>query len=207
MAASAFVLDGCLPTAMRRGLRPGMVAALAAVAFTLSACHQATRATEGEPPPETAAPAAAEPVPTGVEVVTAAELAERLRGSRGKVAVVNLWATWCPPCVAEMPELARFARQYADDERVAFFSVSVDHPDTLESAVRPFVQERELPFPVLVAGGTDPSDVAAAIGESVDWQGAVPATFVLDPQGAIQAQWLQELTAEQLGAAVAPLLD
>lgn len=203
MAACALGLDGCLPTAMRRGLRPGMVAALAAVAFTLSACDQATRATAGEPAPKTAAP---EPVPTGVEVVTAAELAERLRGARGKVAVVNLWATWCPPCVAEMPELARFAQQYADDERVAFFSVSVDHPDTLESAVRPFVRERELPFPVLVAGGTDPSDVAAAIGESVDWQGAVPATFVLDPQGAIQAQWLQELTAEQLGAAVAPLL-
>ena len=117
--------------------------------------------------------------------------------------VLNFWATWCPPCVREMPELARFYSETSG--RVELVSVSVDHPDTVEKRVVPFLKERQIPFRVYVLREQSPSAVSA--GLKLDWQaGAVPATFLLDKTGKVTQHWDEEVTAQELADALKGML-
>ncbi len=157
------------------------------------------------------APSTAEPSPeTGVEtktpevtLATAEEIAQRLEAEKGKVVVVNFWATWCPPCVKEMPELVAFYEAHAGEE-LTFLSYTVDHPSTIGEAVMPFIEDQGLPFPVYVVNEPNPDPLMALLGG--EFNGAVPATFVYNPEGEQVKAWFEETTAEALWAAAEPLL-
>jgi peroxiredoxin len=95
-----------------------------------------------------------------------------LAAARGKVVVLNFWATWCPPCVAEMPSLERLHRALAG-EGLSVVTVSTDED---ESELQRFVRERGLTVPVL----RDPGGrVAASLYHTTGY----PETFVLDREG------------------------
>ena len=176
---------------MSRPLRVGSCAIV-----LLCACRPASQATVSTPP---ASPdyAGSRPI---IEIVDTPRLLGLLSGARQQGPVVmNFWATWCPPCVNEMPVLADFARAYAS-KGVTVMGVSVDHPDTVDERVRPFVTHRGLPFPVYVLTERSPEAVAKALG--VDWGGAVPATFVFDTAGRLIRSWFEEITWNDLTAAV-----
>jgi len=150
------------------------------------------------------APSGAERQAAGaITVVETAQFADMLSAARGAVVVVNFWATWCPPCVKEMPELSRFYTEYSA-KGVAFLSVSVDHPDLIGESVRPFVKKHALPFTVLVLNESEPAQVGTAL--AADWDGAVPATFVFDKDGALRKAWYEEIALGELAGAVDPLL-
>jgi thiol-disulfide isomerase/thioredoxin len=91
---------------------------------------------------------------------------------RGRVVFLNIWATWCPPCVAELPSIAHLAANPALRD-VAFVCVSVD--DNLQP-VRRFVRERAPMLPVVWSAGAPPE---------VFQTGGIPATFVIAPDGRI----------------------
>jgi thiol-disulfide isomerase/thioredoxin len=90
---------------------------------------------------------------------------------RGKVLVLNFWATWCTPCVAEMPGLERLWEATAD-LGVAFACVTSEELDE----VRRFVEERNLKLPVLLAEGETPELFRVR---------SIPATFVIDRTGLV----------------------
>ena len=91
---------------------------------------------------------------------------------RGKVVVLNFWATWCPPCVAEMPSLERLHRALGP-EGLAVVTVSTDED---EAALRSFVSQYALTLPVLRdPGGRGPASRYRTTG--------YPETFVLDRTG------------------------
>jgi len=92
---------------------------------------------------------------------------------KGKVVVVNFWATWCGPCVAELPQLQKSSDAYKDNSSVVFIAVSVDEN---RAAVRPFIERNRLKM--LVA-----YDDGAAGRYQLD---GVPATFIIDRDGVIQ---------------------
>lgn len=139
-----------------------------------------------------------------ITVANARELIEAIeRTNAADVVVLNFWATWCPPCVAEMPAFVRFQTEFAA-RPVKVISVSADHPDTLADRVRPFVQKHKLPFPVRVLSERDPTSIASAL--ELDWNGALPATFVLDKGGRVAKAWLEEVRYDDLAAAVSVLL-
>jgi thiol-disulfide isomerase/thioredoxin len=94
---------------------------------------------------------------------------------RGKTVLLNIWATWCPPCVAELPSIAALARRPGLD-RVAFVCVAID--DDRET-VRQFVQGKDWPMTVLHAKATPPAFTTP--------EGAIPTTFVVAPDGRIAA--------------------
>lgn len=122
-----------------------------------------------------------------------------LEDAKGKITVINFWATWCPPCLKEMPELIAFHKEYAPKD-IVFLSVSVDHPETIEQRVRPYLEKNKLPFGVHVINESDPAKIGKALG--TDYDGAVPATFLLDPNGRVRKSWSEEITAAELGKAV-----
>ncbi len=114
----------------------------------------------------------------------AAALADYLRPAAGERAVVaNFWATWCGPCVAEMPHLVELARRHAPDG-VRVVAVSIDLPLPFEAQtaaeVHAFADARgfDLPVVALTDGWDD-------VLERYELSGPVPATIVLDRSGAV----------------------
>ncbi|HEX8200711.1 MAG TPA: TlpA disulfide reductase family protein [Isosphaeraceae bacterium] len=101
---------------------------------------------------------------------------------RGRPVFLNVWATWCPPCVAELPSIARLAANPALRD-VAFLCVSVD--EDVET-VRRFVRDRGMTLPVAWDAGTMPAVFRTE---------GIPATFIIAPDGRIvraevgSAQW------------------
>lgn len=154
----------------------------------------------------------AQPVPSGggeaiglppVTLVDAAGVAALLQNARGTVAVVNLWATWCPPCITEMPVFAAFYRRYPRAQ-VSFFSLSADTPAAIVSRVRPFQQDKHLPFPVYVILERDPTALDQAL--QTELSGALPTTLVYNQAGRLIQSWTGEITQADLENVVRPLL-
>ncbi len=110
---------------------------------------------------------------------------------RGRPLLLNFWATWCPPCVEELPLLDRFYReQQAHGWQV--LALAIDQP----SAVRQFLQRQPLSFPIGLAGfgGTD---LGRQLGND---NGALPFTVVFDRAGRIAHRKLGQLKPQDLQA-------
>lgn len=120
-----------------------------------------------------------------------------------QVVVINFWATWCPPCLAEMPYFVQFYEEYDGDE-VRFISITADHIDTLDSAIRPYQAQENLPFPIYILEGMDPAPYAEVVDFALT--GALPVTLVYDSEGELTQSWEREIGFEDLEAAVEPLL-
>ena len=128
-----------------------------------------------------------------------------LASAKGKVLVVNVWATFCIPCIEEMPELAQFYRE-RDAKRVEFLGLNADPVYTIEDTVKPFVAEKGLPFPVHVLDGLPPDELAAILGVgTAGWGGELPATFVIDAGGTLRRHWFERAHLKDLSAAVAEI--
>jgi peroxiredoxin len=99
----------------------------------------------------------------------------RLTEQRGKVVMINFWATWCPPCLEEMPAMERLYRQHRD-AGFALIAVSVDADP---KKVAPFVAEHKLTFPI----GLDPRmEMANTYGVR-----ALPSSFIVARDGNLAA--------------------
>lgn len=94
----------------------------------------------------------------------------------GKVVFINFWATWCPPCIAEMPSIDKLYAQFKDNDRMVFVMADVDNQ--YEKSMQ-FMEDRNLDLPVHVPTGEIPGQ----------WLGgAIPTTIILDKQGQIAAK-------------------
>jgi thiol-disulfide isomerase/thioredoxin len=113
----------------------------------------------------------------------------RLQDYRGKVVVLNFWATWCLPCAKEMPTLVEAAREYGP-QGVVFVAVSLDDRTT-RPKIQDFVEKFQIDFPVWQGASTmDLQDLK--LGE------AVPATAFIDRDGRIVARVLGQIPKDQL---------
>ncbi len=157
----------------------------------------------GPAPKDQSGPAATPPETGPVVVGDAGRLAAHLAAAKGKVAVVNLWATWCPPCVAEMPELVQFYKAHVPDQ-AALLSVSLDDPASAAGVVRGFHKDKGLPFDVLVLSERNPDALRAILQTEIS--GALPTTLLYDRTGKLIKVWEGAITREDLEQAAAPLL-
>ncbi|WP_340103446.1 redoxin domain-containing protein [Rhodohalobacter sp. 8-1] len=92
---------------------------------------------------------------------------------RGKVVFLNIWASWCPPCIAEMPSIASLYSDMKNDEDVVFLLVSLD--ENFDDAKK-FMVSRDLDLPIYHFRGKDPAIFTSNV---------VPTTYVITPSGKI----------------------
>lgn len=99
----------------------------------------------------------------------------KLSGQKGKVVLLDFWATWCSPCIVFIPQLMKLRAQYLDNPNVVFQSVNVDETPGI---VKEFMLKKSYSFNVLYAAGTTVTkDYNVA---------AIPAVFLIDKEGRIQ---------------------
>jgi thiol-disulfide isomerase/thioredoxin len=110
-----------------------------------------------------------------VEVVKFADLQSKMLSVEAPLTVFNFWATWCGPCIKELPHFDELESQ---NENIKVYLVSLDFPNQLEK-VNNFVNKRSLKSEVLFLDEKDPDDYMPKV--SNEWTGAIPATlFVTD---------------------------
>jgi len=101
----------------------------------------------------------------------------QLSDLKGKKIIVNFWATWCPPCKAEMPHMQNYYEDFAKDENVEILAVNLTSGDKVES-VQNFVEDYGLTFPI-------PMDVEGKVGKTYQAI-TIPTSYMIDTQGRIQ---------------------
>ncbi|MGH9769997.1 MAG: redoxin domain-containing protein [Blastocatellia bacterium] len=100
--------------------------------------------------------------------------------AKGQVLVLNFWATWCGPCVAEFPDLVALDAKYRD-KGVKLVGITADDPGDVQPKVIPFIKKQKVKFDIILQDTEDPQEMMDKINK--DWPGVLPATFVYDKQG------------------------
>ena len=119
----------------------------------------------------------------------------KLATFKGKVIVLNFWATWCPPCELEIPDLVELQKSYGDD--VVILGVSID--DTAEM-LQPYAQEKQMNYPVLV--GRDHQDLQDAYGPMY----GIPVSVFIGRDGVIARRHSGIFSKEQFEREIKALL-
>jgi thiol-disulfide isomerase/thioredoxin len=110
-----------------------------------------------------------------LEVYNYNELEPFLNRNDDKIYVVNFWATWCAPCVKELPYYEKLKANYAN-KNVEVILVSLDFPRQYDSKLKPFISEKNLKSKVVALNDTDSNRWIPLVSE--DWTGAIPATLI-----------------------------
>jgi cytochrome c biogenesis protein CcmG, thiol:disulfide interchange protein DsbE len=117
-----------------------------------------------------------------VDVIRSDTELKTLSDYRGKVILLNIWATWCEPCKKEMPSMEALHRDLKD-RGLAVVAVSVDNVD-MESTIRQFAKDYDLTFDVLY----DRAELFRAVYRYT----GVPETYIIDREGVIRRKWIGE---------------
>jgi thiol-disulfide isomerase/thioredoxin len=176
---------------MSRNAQIALFGAVAAVALMAGFL---LRQGGGEPPK---AEAGASQLLMAAELPDVAGNKQRLDQWKGKVVVVNFWATWCAPCREEIPALVS-VQERLGGQGLQVVGIAIDQPDK----VRPYAQEMRINYPVLI-GELEVMDLSRAAGNAL---GGLPYTVVLNRSGQITRTELGGVTQAKLEEMVRPLL-
>ncbi len=122
---------------------------------------------------------------------------QTLAQHRGKVLVVNFWATWCPPCREEIPVFVEAQDQFGP-QGLQFVGIALDDP----AQVAGFARKFGVNYPILI-GGLKEAETLRELGNS---GGGLPYTLVYDRAGQLQAKILGGLDKARLESLIAPLI-
>ncbi|UYZ63973.1 TlpA disulfide reductase family protein [Hymenobacter weizhouensis] len=138
-----------------------------------------------------------------VAVLKFTDLQQRLARPSDTTYVVNFWATWCAPCVKELPYFEQVRAAYAG-QKVKVLLVNLDYASQLEKKVRPFVAKRGLKSEVVLLNEQDPNTWVEKLDAT--WSGALPFTLLLSTARGKRTAYEQEFTQAELTAAVQKFL-
>jgi len=116
---------------------------------------------------------------------------------RGKIMVVNFWATWCPPCLEEIPAFVRMQEKLGN-QGLQFVGIAIDNP----VKVREFAAKYRMNYPVLI-GEMDAIELARIAGNE---RGGLPFTVIVDRKGRLIGTELGGLNEQKLTAIIQPAM-
>src|SRR6266702_5612976 len=172
-----------------------MISALGVVSYHIGDLVPAATATTPEavnanasapaPAPVTAVPPALVDLPPAVSVVPLKDVkggSFKLADFFGKVAVINLWATWCGPCRREIPELVKLNKEF-HSRGVEMIGLSTENPEASAEKVRKFMQDFQIDYRI----GWAPAEVGAPLMQGHE---AIPQIFVISRDGRILQRFI-----------------
>ncbi|MGE6487654.1 redoxin domain-containing protein [Paenisporosarcina sp. NPDC076898] len=115
--------------------------------------------------------------PPDFELTTLEGKKVKLSDYQGKKVILNFWATWCPPCKAEMPHMQNYYEDFAEQENVEILAVNLTSGDSAEK-VDDFVRDYGLTFPI-------PMDIEGSVGQTFEAI-TIPTSYMIDTKGRIQ---------------------
>lgn len=143
-------------------------------------------------------PATAAVVPAApVQLLSAVQLRALLAAQRGKVVVLNLWATWCLPCLREIPVLLQLTGDLAP-RGVTLIGVAMDEPQALHSQVEPFHRKYFPAYRTWLRNESDMDNIASVVDPA--WNEILPTTYVIGRDGALRTKIQGARTAAQFRA-------
>lgn len=129
-----------------------------------------------------------------VKTITYAQMEERVMNT-DTVYIVNFWATWCGPCVSELPYFDKLQQTYKGSP-LKVLLVSMDFQSKLKSAVIPFVKNHKMKTDVYFAERKDDQEFINDVDK--DWSGALPATLVVNTKKGIRKFYEKTFTYQEL---------
>ena len=136
--------------------------------------------------------------------ITTQGLDNRVSQGGDTVFVINFWATWCGPCIKELPYFDELQQAYAG-RPLKVLLVSVDAPSLAEASLIAFLKKREIISEVLHLNEAKPHEYIDRIAP--EWSGSIPATLVRVPSSGKRVFHEEELTLSQLQSIVKPLIN
>ncbi len=121
--------------------------------------------------------------------------------AEGKAVLLNVWATWCGPCVEEFPDIVELKHKYQDQLAVVF--ISADFPEDRERAIE-FLKEQKVDWETYLKLGKDEPFINAL---SSEWGGALPFTKIYSKNGEITAFWENKASYETFEKAILEALN
>jgi peroxiredoxin len=115
---------------------------------------------------------------------------------KGKTLLINFWATWCPPCVAEMPELVELQAEMAP-RNLQIVGIGIDSP----ANIRQFSEKLQISYPLLIAG-MEGTELSRQFGNQ---GGGLPFTVLIGPDGRVRQTYIGRLDMKKVRADLASL--
>lgn len=112
-----------------------------------------------------------------VDLMTVDQLYSRINSGRDSTYIINFWATWCAPCVKELPDFEKLNDQFKN-EKLKVLLVNVDYKSKLNNSVLPFIKKNGIKNEVFMLNESDPQVYINRIDTS--WSGALPATLIIN---------------------------
>ncbi|MCM3610575.1 redoxin domain-containing protein [Planococcus sp. MERTA32b] len=123
--------------------------------------------------------------------------AVQLSDYKGKKVILNFWATWCPPCRAEMPDMQKYYDEQAEGENVEILAVNLTTEDKGMDKIDAFVDEFSLTFPI-------PMDTEGDIGDLYQ-AASIPTTYMIDTEGRVQQKIVGPMNEEMMEEFIADM--
>jgi thiol-disulfide isomerase/thioredoxin len=123
----------------------------------------------------------------------------QLADLKGKNIVLNFWATWCPPCKREMPDLQKYYTDYKDQQNVVVIGANLTFSKDSKEKVESFIESYDLSFPIYLIEDKDVLDLYRIT--------TIPSTFFIDIDGRVQRKMVGPLTTSSLESYVDELID
>ena len=130
-----------------------------------------------------------------VKLLSVDELEDRISKGGDTLYVVNFWATWCAPCIAELPYFEKLQTTYKD-QPLKVLLVSLDFKSKLQKSVIPFVQKKQLTNETFLLNEANAQVYIDKI--SKEWSGAIPATLIYNKKNNVRKFYEKEFTYAEL---------